>query len=907
MRSLNKILLLFIFVLFTGFAFGQTDVSGTVKSASDNTGIPGVTVLVKGTTEGTITDMSGNYKITVPKGTNTLTFSYIGYETKEVVVSGSTINVSLNVKSSELDEIVVVGVADIAKDRQTPVASSTMMASEIQERIGTKELPEVLNYTPSIYATKQGGGFGDARINVRGFDSKNTAVMINGMPVNDMESGKVYWSNWAGLADVTSAIQVQRGLGSSKLAISSIGGTINVLTNTSDKKEGGAVAATFGNDLYMKYSAAYNTGLLDNGFSASMLISRFSGNGYVDGTEGQGWTWFISTGYKINKKHNIMFTATGAPQWHNQRYYAPSLSSYIKYGGVDGEPNIKYNSDWGYYNGEVFTMRRNFYHKPIASLNHEWKINNASKLSTVLYGSWGRGGGTGDIGGINGSALYYGQFKDENGLYRFDDMKTWNTGGHVADFGADRAPGDLTNDRHDGASRRASMNSHDWYGVISNYHNNLNENLSFDFGVDLRTYSGYHYRVLNNILGATDYLDNRDRNNPNRTLVPSQFVEATPNWNPFIDIKGQDKIEYYNQGNVRWGGVFGQVEYKTDKYSAFVQAGGSSQQFQRVDYFNLPADVDGDGTDEPQISDWTSMMGGNLKGGFNYNINKQHNIFINSGYYSKQPMFNAVFPNYTNNNTNENLVNEKIFGLEAGYGFITNNYKLKLNLYRTSWKDRFQTIKSYLDINGDGNTVSTIGRVQGIEEIHSGVELEGSARFFGSLKVYGMVSAGDWVYASNVSATFVDDNNDALPQFDQTIYLDGVKVGDAAQFTSRIGANYNVIKGLYVDMNYFYADKLFAKYDATSFSDANGHNEALQLPSFGLLDASLTYKHNLKKGKRITARFTMNNVLDKVYISESATNKFVEDGDETWNGINTSNRVFFGWGRSWNISLKFSF
>jgi len=908
MRSLNKILLLFIFVIFTGFAFGQTEVSGTVTGEDIGSAIPGVTVLVKGTTEGTITDMNGKYKVTVPKGANTLTFSYIGYETKEAVISGSTLDVALAVKSSELNEIVIVGVADIVKDRQTPVAVSTMMASEIQERIGTKELPEVLNYTPSVYATKQGGGFGDARINVRGFDQRNTAVMINGMPVNDMESGWVYWSNWAGLTDVTSAIQVQRGLGSSKLAISSVGGTINVLTNSSDKKEGGSIAATFGNDLYMKYSAAYNTGLLDNGFSASMLISRFSGNGYVDGTEGQGWTWFLSTGYKINKKHNLMFTATGAPQWHHQRSYAPSIGDYIQYGGEGGEPNIKYNSDWGYLNGEVFSMRRNFYHKPVASLNWEWDINNASNLSTVLYGSWGRGGGTGDIGRINGSRLYYGQFKNENGTYRFDDMVTWNTGGHVADFGDDRAAGDLTNDRNDGATRRASMNSHDWYGVISNYHNNLNENLSVDFGVDLRTYSGYHYRVLNNILGATDYLDNRDRNNSDRTIVPSQFVEATPNWNPFIDIKGQDKIEYYNQGNVRWGGVFGQIEYKTEKYSAFLQGGASNQQFQRVDYFNLPRDVDGDGTDEPQISDWNSKMGGNVKGGLNYNINKQHNVFVNAGYYNKQPMFSAVFPGYTDNNTNDNLKNEKVVGFEAGYGFTTNNYKLKLNLYNTSWNDRYANISDELDINGDGSEmVRATAKLYGIKEIHSGVELEGSARFFGSLKVYGMVSVGNWEYASNVTAPFVDENEEPVVGFEKTLYLDGVKVGDAAQFTSRVGANYNVIKGLYVDANYFYADNLYANFNATSFTDSDGRNEALKLPSYGLLDASLTYKYNLKKGKRITARFTMNNVLDKTYISESDTNYFLEDGDEAWNGVNTSNHVFFGWGRSWNVSLKFNF
>lgn len=111
----------------------------------------------------------------------------------------------------------------MAKDRQTPVAVSTIRASVIQEKLGNQEFPEILSTTPSIYATKQGGGFGDSRITIRGFDTQNSAVMINGIPVNDMENGAVYWSNWAGLSDVTTAIQVQRGLGSSKLAVSSVG------------------------------------------------------------------------------------------------------------------------------------------------------------------------------------------------------------------------------------------------------------------------------------------------------------------------------------------------------------------------------------------------------------------------------------------------------------------------------------------------------------------------------------------------------------------------------------------------------------------------------------------------------------------------------------------------------------
>lgn len=146
---------------------------------------------------------------------------------------------TVQTKSKDIEEVILRGVTDIAKDRKTPVAASTIKAAQLAERLGNQELPEILNTTPSVYATKSGGGFGDGGLTIRGFESRNIAVMVNGMPVNDMEGGTVYFSNWTGLSDVTSTLQVQRGLGSSKLAIASVGGTVNFLTRSADmKKEG---------------------------------------------------------------------------------------------------------------------------------------------------------------------------------------------------------------------------------------------------------------------------------------------------------------------------------------------------------------------------------------------------------------------------------------------------------------------------------------------------------------------------------------------------------------------------------------------------------------------------------------------------------------------------------------------
>ena len=178
------------------------------------------------------------------------------------------------VLTQQLEEVVVSSrVIDVAKERLTPVAVSTITASEISLKVGNQEFPEIMNSTPGVYATKQGGGYGDSRISLRGFDQRNTSFLINGQPVNDMENGWVYWSNWQGLTDVASGIQIQRGLGASRLAVPSVGGTVSIFTKTAQIAEGGSLTQSLGNDGYRKTSALYNTGKNENGFAASVLLS----------------------------------------------------------------------------------------------------------------------------------------------------------------------------------------------------------------------------------------------------------------------------------------------------------------------------------------------------------------------------------------------------------------------------------------------------------------------------------------------------------------------------------------------------------------------------------------------------------------------------------------------------------
>ena len=238
MKKLIFILSLFIFK--SSLLAQNSVLKGKILDISDGEPLIGATVKINYNNLGTTTNFDGDFVFeNIQNGDYLLTVSYIGFleQVIEIKVNRNSVripNIMLVSNNTSLSELEVI--ADIAKERVTPVAATTISAKYIEENLGNQEFPEILRNTPSVYVTKEGGGFGDSRINVRGFEQNNIAVMINGVPVNDMESGWVYWSNWAGLADVTNKMQVQRGLGASKLAIPAVGGTINILTNAAIDK-----------------------------------------------------------------------------------------------------------------------------------------------------------------------------------------------------------------------------------------------------------------------------------------------------------------------------------------------------------------------------------------------------------------------------------------------------------------------------------------------------------------------------------------------------------------------------------------------------------------------------------------------------------------------------------------------
>jgi iron complex outermembrane receptor protein len=252
----NRLLLTAYCLLFTATLYAQQGwLKGVVKDATTGETLIGANVIyAEG--KGLITDFDGKYAVQLADGDYTVKVTYVGYleQEKKVSIKGNTVLLDFELSTVQLQEVQVV--ADIAKVRETPVAFSNITPAKIQEQLGSQDLPMILNTTPGVYATQQGGGDGDARITIRGFNQRNVAVMIDGVPQNDMENGWVYWSNWFGLDNITRSLQVQRGLGASKLAIPAVGGTMNIITKGIDAKKGIILKQEYGSNNALRTSIA---------------------------------------------------------------------------------------------------------------------------------------------------------------------------------------------------------------------------------------------------------------------------------------------------------------------------------------------------------------------------------------------------------------------------------------------------------------------------------------------------------------------------------------------------------------------------------------------------------------------------------------------------------------------------
>ena len=895
------------------FLWGQS-VVGVVNS--EGKPLAGANVVVDGTDKGGVTDDSGKYTIDVgAAGTYTLTASFIGYSSLTAQVEVNDIVGTLNF-SLEEDVLTMSALEVLASraDQKTPVAYTTVSKKEMEIRLGSQDIPMILNTTPSVYATGQGGGAGDARINVRGFNQRNVAVMINGVPQNDMENGWVYWSNWDGVGDATSSIQMQRGLSAVNLATPSIGGTMNIITDPASHEKGGKFKQEVGEGGFLKSTINYNSGLINDKLAVSGTIVRKTGDGFIDGTWTDAWAYYLGTSYAVSDDQRFELYAIGAPQRHGQNLYKQNIATYSQElaGDVDGydvtafaegekfehEAGRFFNQNWApvdpsytgqqywymygarttdRYNSNLLNERENFFHKPLVNLNHFYDINDEIRLSSVLYWSGGSGGGTGTYGSVKRFPAI------EGNNWWASSPWTWDWNGEIAENSAniDSAWSDSEN-RSTGILRN-SINRQNTYGLISKLNYDVSEDLELQVGIDWRTAGIEHAREVRDLLGGDYYVDFADDNAPDGKKVGLG-----------------DIIAYHNETTVDWLGAFIQGKYDIQKFNLYGMGGISTIGYTYLDHFAVDADV-------VKADNITTFQ---VKGGGVFNLDDRMSAFVNGGYVEKPPILDNVIA--YDGTVASNPDNEKFNSFEVGGKYASDLLLVKGSFYNTQWKDRNLT-KSVTTGQGDSGDTDII-YLKGVNQSHTGFEIESKVALHDMVDLTLVYSKGDWFFDGDAIGDYQEmeynEDGQVVGQMttQYTYALDKLKVGDMPQTAYVGGLTLKPIKGLSIQGLYKMYDDNYADWspDAREVDGEEDRAQVWQAPGYSKLDLHFAYELPEVAGLDLTLTGHLFNALDDVYVQDAVDNsKYNGYGDKLHLAHNAE--VFLGTPRHFNLGLTVNF
>ncbi|MDE2957794.1 MAG: TonB-dependent receptor [Bacteroidota bacterium] len=892
MTRFPLVLMVAVAVLLVGnSASAQVTVTGRIIDAASGDALPQATVIIEGSARGAATDLDGRYEISgLNAGTYTLTASFVGYESTSRIVTlrtqDQTVDFQIEPTSLTLEATEVF--ASRATDERTPVAYSNVNAMQIRNEMGTQDVPLVLNRTPSVYSTAQGGGAGDARVNVRGFNQRSIAILINGIPFNDVENGWMYWSNLEGLNEITSSIQVQRGLSIVNLATPSIGGTMNIITDPARNSRQMLFKQEFGSGRYLRSNLVLSTGLLNNKFAFTVSALRKTGSGVIDGTWTDSWTYFGAATWNISGHHRLSATAIGTPQRHGQNLFRQNLAVYdhdfaakvFQQDGLSSETISDileaFPEGGRYWNQNIApvssshtrtqhngfrTVRRkreyineieNFFHKPIASLSYFGQLSDNTLLSSVLYYSGGKGGG---------SSLF-GSF-----------VMNTSTPAPIPDYDAT-----IASNSSQGLSEGIVRNRHNvqWtIGGISKLTRQVTEELELEAGLDWRTAEIQHFSTVRDLLGGTGIL-----------RADNEF------WGPGGRIVGLgERFHYNDMSTVGWIGGFLQGKLDRGPLSGFGVIGYSAVRYTFEDFFR------DDGAGQSFTLEAPAIGAYQIKGGLSYSLTGTLSVYASAGRVSRVPVFDAVIES-TSGALNPDPRNEGFLGFEAGGNFVSADRTLqaKLNLYHTIWTDRSLT-RNLLEQTGNEVLVS----IHGLNALHRGIEGELAWQPLDLVRLDAAFSFGDWHYTDDVTGTLTLDRANPDSRSELFLPLRDVKVGDAPQ--TQFAYAFSLFPT--PDVNLMVTGRTYASHFAGFDPGSFTGGPVWQPPGYTVLDLQAGYEFSYGRSRN-TVFVQIYNLADAIYVQDAINNSRWQaySGNGTGAGRADDAEVFLGAPRTFSAGLR---
>lgn len=692
----------------------------------------------------------------------------------------------------------------------------TLSATELEGDQESQDISGLLQSSRDVFISTAGYTLSSARFRVRGYDSENTTVLINGVPVNDPESGRAYWSSWGGLNDVTRYQEIRAGINSSQLTFGGIGGSTNVETRASGFRKGSQVSYSIGNRSYRnRLMFTSNTGMMKNGWALTFSGSRrWAEEGYVEGTFYDAWAYFISAEKKLNPKHTMVITGFGAPS----RQGRPGVATQETY---DLAGSNYYNPYWGYQEGEKRNSRVSTNHQPMIILGHYWDPNPRTRIQQSVAYSFGRSGFSAlewyDAADPRPdyyrnlpsyyipedptmAAVYEARWEDE--ANRQIDWEHFYFANRKNLYTVQDADGIIGNNITGNRAKyiledRRVDKSQLTYNL--NFRHSLKENLFVAAGANLSSYRGRNYKVVDDLLGADFWVDvdkyaERDFLNP----VQANSDLQVPN---HVVYEG-DAFGYDYTANIDQADIFGILEFKTARLDGFTGVNIGASRFWRTGHMQngkFPDNSLGD-------SEKFDFLTYGLKAGLQYKLTGRHFFTANGQWNTRPPFFRDAFVSIrTRDQVVNDLQSETVYGGDLNYIYRGPGLKVRLTGYYTKFSNQNWSRSFYHeDLNSFVNYIMT-----GLDEVHTGMEFGLEAAVTPAITATLVAAHADYVYSSRPDVFIAADNDPSVLLESRKVYLKNYKVGGMPESAVSAGLKYNSRKFWFAGITVSYFDNIY--------------------------------------------------------------------------------------------------
>ncbi|MDD3859732.1 MAG: TonB-dependent receptor plug domain-containing protein [Bacteroidales bacterium] len=799
----------------------------------------------------------------------------------------------------------------------------TLTDTELDGDNQSQDISGLLQSSQDIFTNTAGYTFGQARFRIRGYDNQNTTVLMNGIYVNDAETGRAYYSNWGGLNDATRNKVNSSGLAFSDYAFGGLGGVTNIITRASEYRPGSSISYSVANKNYRnRVMVTHATGMMESGwaftFSAS---SRWAQQGYIPGTFYEAYAYFLAAEKKINDKHSINLTVFGAPT-RSGRSGVATLEAYELSG------DHFYNPNWGYQNGVMRNARVGTYHQPRGILSHYWQFDESMKLVTSMSYMFGRGGTTALnwYDAADPRPDYYRKFPSyyEEGEYMFDyltDMWENDEASRQLDWDAfydanrknlytvvDESGIDGNNITGNRAKfmieeRRNDLNRFDFSSIFSK---ELNENSKFVGGVTYMSSKTHNFKIVSDLLGSDWWLD------------IDQFAERDFDDEYIIqnDLENPDRVVYEDEifgydyiSNINKADVFGQVEYKLAKLDFFGAVDLSYTEFWRTGNMQngkFPLNSKGDSF-KKQFYNYDA------KTGLVYKITGRNFVLLNLAYMTRAPYFrDAYISPRTRDHVVDNLVSEQIMSGDLSYHYRASKFQAKITGYYTEFNNGIENNSFYHDeLRTFVNYIMT-----DVDKVHYGGEFGLEAKLTSTITMTAATGYGKYLYNSRPNVTIAQDNSSEVLAENRTVYIQNYHLGGMPEFAASVGGKYNAPKYWFVGVN--------ANYFGESYVTLNPERrtvEALDIyvtddPQIDFileqqkLDPGYTFdiwggkSWRLKRKYNVGFTLSVNNILNNTNLITNGFEQFRFDKTDI---DKFPNKYYYMYGRSYFLNVYFRF